>query len=69
MTITITITDSLANDIVASFGRSIAMTKSEGLAKADRLRVGEFIATLKPNMQDSCRWLLEETVKIWSEPR
>ena len=66
---TITIPDTLVSDIVASFGQVIARSFSPEITAMHKRRAEEFIAALDPNSQEPCRWLLKETIKIWSEPK
>lgn len=63
---TITIPDTLANSIVVAFGRTIAMTKVEKNRNAIKCDAAEFIRLLPTNYQESCDWLLNETVNIWT---
>lgn len=66
---TIDIPDTIAQDIVAVFGQVIAKAHQQTTADLYRNRANVFIQALEPASQDSHRWLLDETVKIWSGGR
>lgn len=66
---TITIPDTMAHDIVAAIGQVIARSFSPEITAMHKRRAEEFIAALDPNAQEPCRWLLTETIKIWSESK
>ena len=63
---TITIPDAMANSIVVVFGRSIATSRIENARSEMKRDAAEFIKTLPPNYQESCDWLLNETINIWT---
>lgn len=63
---TITIPDTIAQDVIAVFGQAIARSPHELTKDIYRDRVSVFISALEPNAQEPGRWLLDETVKIWS---
>lgn len=63
---TITIPDDMANKIVVAFGRTVATTMFEKNSPEIKRDAAEFIKTLPPNYQESCYWLLNETINIWA---
>lgn len=63
---TITIPDAMANKIVVAFGRTIATTRMENSRTETKRDAAEFIKTLPSNYQESCDWLLNETINIWT---
>ena len=63
---TITISDTLAQDVVSAFGQVISRSFAPEITAQYERRAEEFIAALDPNAQEPSRWLLKETIKIWS---
>lgn len=65
-TVTIEIPETLALEIVASFGVWIGKTRSQEHREKIARKADEFIRSLPENRQDDGRYLLQDTITRWT---